>query len=309
MGSPYRSSAAWAAAHADRPPTAVAIGNFDGVHAGHRAVLETLLARARATGSLAVAYTFDPAPTAVLAPARHQPRILRVDDRVRLLLAAGVDAVVVEPFTREYAARPAAWFAEHVLGEALNARTVVVGYDFRFGAGRTGDAGTLRALLPEADVVAIDPRSADGAPVSSSRIRKLVARGEVAEAAALLGRPHRLAGVVVRGDARGRTLGFPTANLANEVELTPADGVYAVRVYGAGPAPRDGVMNIGTRPTVNGSDRRFEVHVFDFAGDLYDAPLEVELIAHIRGEQRFASLDALKAGIAADAARARELLR
>lgn len=287
-------------------PTAIAIGNFDGVHAGHRAVLGQLVGIARELGVVPVAYTFDPAPTAVLAPERHQPRILLLEDRVRLLQEAGAEAVIVEPFTRAYAAQTSEWFAREVLGVRLAARALVVGYDFRFGAGRGGDVNALRALLPGVRVVDVAAVSS-GAPVSSSRIRKLVAAGDVEEAAALLGRPHTLIGEVVHGDERGRTIGFPTANVANEVELTPADGVYAVRVPLDG-ALRGGVMNVGHRPTFAGMDRRFEVHLFDFAGDLYGRRLRVDLVARLRGEKKFASLDELRAQIQADAAAARAIL-
>lgn len=301
----YPSSDAWPR---DAGPTAVAIGNFDGVHAGHRAVLGRLCALAREREATPVAYTFEPAPTAVLAPERHQPRILALDDRVRLLHEAGAEGVVVEPFTRAFAARPAEWFTDEVLRRRLRARVLVVGYDFRFGAGRGGDVHALRQLLPEVEVVEVGAATAGSAPISSSRIRKLVAAGEVAEAAALLGRPHALLGEVVRGDARGRTIGFPTANVANEIELTPADGVYAVRVgLDAAEPTLPGVMNVGRRPTVEGSERRFEVHLLDFAGDLYGRRLRVALTHRLRGEQRFPSLDALRAQIAADVAAARAL--
>lgn len=287
-------------------PVAVAIGNFDGVHAGHRAILARLRAHADALGGPSVVYTFDPAPTAVVAPARHQPRILTLPDRVRHLGEAGVDAVVVEPFTRAYAAHPADWFADEVLRRRLGAQVVVVGWDFRFGMGRGGDADSLRRAGFTVDHV--DAVELDGAPVSSSRVRKLVAAGEVAAAARLLGRPHVLRGTVVRGDQRGRTLGFPTANLDNEVELIPADGVYAVRASVDGGPSTPGVMNQGNRPTFAGVERRIEVHLFAEVGDLYGRELRVELVDRIRPERRFDGLDALVAQIRADAARAREIL-
>jgi len=284
----------------------VAIGNFDGVHAGHRAILARVRAHADALGGASMVYTFDPAPTAVVAPSRHQARILTLPDRVRLLGDTGVGAVVVEPFTRAYAAHPADWFAREVLGRRLGARVVVIGWDFRFGTGREGDADSLRRAGFEVDTV--DAVEMDGGPVSSSRIRKLVAAGDVAAAARLLGRPHVLHGTVVRGDQRGRTLGFPTANLDNEVELIPADGVYAVRAGVDGGPSVPGVMNQGNRPTFAGVERRIEVHLFAEVGDLYGHELRVELIERIRPERRFAGLEELTAQIRADAARAREIL-
>lgn len=295
------------------PPSArgvaVAIGNFDGVHAGHRAVLERLRSLAARLGVASAAYTFEPAPTAVLAPQRHQPRILLVEDRVMLLGEAGAERVCVEPFTREYAAGPAEWFAREVLERRLGARAVVVGWDFRFGSGRAGTVDDLRRLLPAVEVVAIDAATDGGEPISSSRIRKLIAAGEVETAARLLGRPHRLRGIVVHGDHRGRTLGFPTANVDNQVELVPAPGVYAVRVgVDEGPARLPGVMNLGSRPTFDGAGVRVEVHLLEGGGDLYGHALRVDVVARLRAERRFEGVDALRAQIRADVAAARERL-
>ncbi len=301
----YDGAASWSR---DEPGPVVAIGNFDGVHAGHRAVLARLFALAAERAAPACVLTFEPAPTAILAPERHQPRILPVAERVRRLGEAGVDVVIVEPFTRELAGRSAAWFAGDLLGRTLGARGVVVGYDFRFGQGRQGDVTTLRALLPGVPVVEVPAHLVDGEPVSSSRIRKLVAAGEVEAAAALLGRPHVLEGVVVHGDHRGRTIGFPTANVANEVELLPAAGVYAVRARIDGGPPLPGVANVGVRPTFDATELRVEVHLLGFTGDLYGRRLAVELVARVRGERRFPSVDALVAQIREDADRARALL-
>lgn len=301
----YAGAATWSP---DEPGPVVAIGNFDGVHAGHRAVLAELFALAAELGAPSCVLTFEPAPTAILAPERHQPRILRVEDRVRLLGEAGVDVVVVEPFSREFAARSARAFAEDLLGRTMRVRGVVVGYDFRFGRGREGTADALRAWLPGVRVAEVGAHVEGGEPVSSSRIRRLVASGAVEEAAALLGRPHTLVGTVVTGDQRGRTIGFPTANVANEVELLPAPGVYAVRArVDDGPA-LPGVANIGVRPTFGGTETRVEVHLFDFAGDLYGKRMRVDLVARVREERKFPSLDALVAQIRTDADQARRIL-
>jgi riboflavin kinase/FMN adenylyltransferase len=286
----------------------VAVGNFDGVHAGHRALLAVLTEQADARGARATVTTFDPAPTAVLAPERHQPRIMPLADRVALLGQAGVEEVVVESFDRPLGAHPARWFAREFLARRLGAVAVVVGYDFRFGHGREGTAALLREWLPGVEVIEVAPLEDAEGPLSSSRVRKLVAAGRVEAAAALLGRPHRLVGTVVQGDQRGRTIGFPTANLLLRTELLPANGVYAVRVRVDGTAPRPGVMNLGTRPTVDGTRLSPEVHLLDFQGDLYGRELAVELVARLRDEVRFASLDALVTQIRLDAAQARTLL-
>lgn len=291
---------------AGRP--AVAIGNFDGVHAGHRAVIARLGAMAAELDAPVCVYTFDPAPTAVVAPERHQARILTLADRIRLLGEVGVDAVIVEPFTKAWAAHPARWFAKEVIERRLRARAVVVGQDFRFGQGRAGDPAALAAWLPGTRVEAIPAFEVGGAVVSSSRVRRLVAEGRVAEAADLLGRPHALRGTVVRGDQRGRTIGVPTANLDNEVELVPAHGVYAVRASVDGGPALAAVANIGVRPTVGGGRMTIEVHLLDFDADIYGCELRVELVARIREERRFEGLGALVGQIRADIAAARALL-
>ena len=288
----------------DLKGAAVAIGNFDGVHAGHRAVI----ARLRSFGLPVCVYTFDPAPTAVVAPERHQPRITTLAERVRLLGEAGVDVVIIEPFTRAWAAHPARWFAEVVLERRLRAKALVVGWDFRFGHGREGNAASLRAWLPGMTIAELDVVQAGERAVSSSRVRTLVKEGKVKEAAALLGRPHALTGTIVTGDKRGRTIGFPTANLENEVELLPAHGVYAVRArIDDGPALL-GVANIGVRPTVDGRKLSIEVHLLDFDRDVYGCEMRVELIARVREERRFEGIDALATQIRVDVATARDLL-
>jgi riboflavin kinase/FMN adenylyltransferase len=293
---------------AGRPPLAVAVGNFDGVHLGHRAVLARLRAHAASLGAPAAVYTFDPAPTAVLAPERHQPRLVSLEERVRRLFDAGADVVVVEPFSRAWAAHPAEWFADVVLGQRLRACAVTVGHDFRFGAGRRGDPELLRSRL-DAPVDVLSAVQAGGAPISSSRIRRLVADGEVREAAALLGAPHLLVGTVVHGDARGRTIGFPTANLLLETELLPSHGVYAVRAWSEGLlADAAAVMNVGVRPTVDGARVSVEVHVLDGAPDLYGRTMRVDVVERLRAERRFDGLDALVEQIRRDVAQARSVL-
>lgn len=292
----------------DGPPTVVTIGNFDGVHLGHRALLDRTRTLAAAHQARACAFTFDPPPRDVLRPDNAIQRIQRLQDRTAMLLDAGVDHVIVEPFTLAYAAHDARWFAEEILRRRLGAVAVVVGWDFRFGKGRGGTAGTLREAL-DAPVEQIQAYRLDGEAVSSSRIRQALQRGEVAVASTLLGRPHRVVGTVVRGDARGRDLGFPTANIKSQTPLVPAEGVYAVRVRLADQTVRKGVANLGARPTFGGGPPTLEVHLFDFDGDLYGATLAVDFIGRIRDERRFEDRTALVEQIRHDAQAARDLLR
>ncbi|MSP55586.1 MAG: bifunctional riboflavin kinase/FAD synthetase [Myxococcales bacterium] len=292
---------------------AIAIGNFDGMHLGHRQVLSRLADLAGARGLPTWVYTFDPPPTMVIAPERHQPRLVTLTRKLELLDGLGITGVVVEAFTPAFAAQSAESFARLVLRDRLGAAVVVVGWDFRFGSGRGGDSDALRAAARGLEVEQVAPFVMDGAPVSSSRIRRLIIAGSVEEAAKLLGRPHRLSGTVVHGDARGRTIGVPTANLQVDVECLPAAGVYAVSVGvpsgapGGGRCRMFGVLNVGVRPTFNGSELRVEAHVLDWDGDLYGQHLDLDLVARIREERRFPSVDALLIQIRQDIAAARGL--
>lgn len=287
-------------------PSVVVIGNFDGVHRGHQAVLRQARTLADSRGLTCVVLTFDPHPSEVLGRG-VPPRLTTLARRVDLLRAHGAAEVAVEPFTTELAAWSPARFATDLLAQRLGARVVVVGQNFRFGHQRAGDFATLEALGNASgfEAVAAEVAGDEEGPFSSTRVRDAVAAGEVERAARVLGRGHSLSGVIAHGDARGRTLGFPTANLGGVEEMLPAYGVYAVRVSGG----HEGVMNVGVRPTVSGMSLRIEAHLFDFAGDLYGHQLRVELVARLRGEQRFAGIDELRAQIAKDAADARERLR
>jgi riboflavin kinase/FMN adenylyltransferase len=287
----------------ERVPRAVAIGNFDGYHLGHRAVVARLLQAA--DGLRSTVYTFDPAPTAVVAPARHQARLCTLEERVARLEAAGVDEVVVEPFTAAFAGMSAEDFRSSILAGRLGARRLVVGWDFRYGAGR---AGTVEELRHRFGVEPVGAVLSGGEPVSSSRIRKLVAAGDVEGATTLLGRPPLLTGTVVHGERRGRILGFPTANLEAREELLPGAGVYATRVTIGGCAHR-GVTNIGVRPTFGAGRVTVETHLLDGGRDLYGCELRLEFVSRIREERRFDGLEALVTQIRADVAAARERLR
>ena len=283
----------------------VTVGNFDGVHLGHRALLDRVRAMADAVGTQGVIVTFDPPPVELLAPERARPRIQTLDDRVDMLVGLGFD-VVVEPFDRAYAAHDARWFADEVVQRRLGASAMLVGWDFKFGRGREGDAAALGALLP-IPVTSFGPWQQGDIVVSSSAIRKAVLAGDVAAAAVWLGRPHRVVGTVVPGDGRGRTIGFPTANVAARTPLLPAHGVYAVRLI-VGEEHLPAVMNHGARPTFGGGTPTFEVHVLDRSLDLYGRDVGVDLIARVRDERKFAGVDALIAQIHEDAAVARSLL-
>lgn len=287
----------------------VALGNFDGVHLGHAQVLRTAHA-ARPDAPLAV-LTFEPHPREHFRPEDPPFRLTLSAERAQVLGAQGVRIVYELPFDAAFSLMPAEAFVADVLHAGLGARHIVAGPDFAFGHRRGGDIAMLAARAEALGIgFTAAPVLADaGGPISSSRIRRLLQDGYPERAAGELGRPWAIAGVVAHGDKRGRTIGFPTANIPLGRHLEPARGVYAVtvRLPDGGTVP--GVANIGRRPTVHaGPESRLEVHLFDFSGDLYGQHLSVSLHAFLRGERKFSGLDELKAAIAADAARAREML-
>jgi len=296
---------------------AIVLGNFDGVHRGHQALIETARRLADNTGGEVVALTFDPHPARLLAPALAPPLIVSLDRRAELLGEAGVDVVVVEPFTRAFAAIEAEAFGAEVLGRDLRAAHVVVGYDFSFGKGRRGDTTMLGELGERHGFgVSIVRRvSIHGLTCSSTKVREFVLEGRVEGAAVLLGRPFEITGTVVRGAGRGRGIGFPTANVQGEAELLPKAGIYAARAQllddaGAVVASHVAALSVGTNPTfVAGGGLTVEAYLLDFDGDLYGRRLRLQLIERLRDELRFDSLDALTTQIAADVARTRELAR
>ena len=291
-------------------PSVVVIGNFDGVHRGHQAVLRQARTLADARSLHCVVLTFDPHPGDVIGRGTP-PRLTTLARRIELLREHGATDVAVESFTMELASWTPERFATELLMQRLGTRAVVVGRNFRFGNKRAGDFDALHALGASLGFEAVAAEVAGDAegPFSSTRVRDAVAVGDVERAARILGRPHALRGVVEHGDARGRTLGFPTANLGGVEEMLPAYGVYAVRVCREREGTtQGGVMNIGVRPTVSGMSLRIEAHLFDFDGDLYGATLGVELIARLRGEQKFAGIDELRVQIAKDAENARKAL-
>jgi len=305
------------AADLGQPPY-LAIGTFDGVHLGHRAVIGAMVRSARAAAAPAVVLTFLPHPLAVIRPAHAPPLLADFGQRARLLEALGIEGLVELPFTPALAAVTPAVFVQEYLCRRAQARRAFVGADFTFGARAKGTAESLAVLGRQAcglETTVVPLRMQGGGPISSTRIRQALGEGRPGEAARLLGRAFTMSGVVVPGERRGRTLGFPTANLALDGSLAqPMSGVYAVRCSGgeaAGPGVvprwRPGVANFGVRPTVGGQDQRLEVHLFDFDGDLYGLRLEVALLRRLRGERRFPNVAALRRQIALDCARARQL--
>ena len=293
-------------------PVALTIGNFDGVHNGHQAMLARLVAAARARGLTATVLTFEPHPREFFAPQSAPTRLTSLREKLELLAAHGVDRVHVQRFSAAFAALSPEAFVERMLVGALGARWVLVGDDFRFGAKRAGDFAFLAdaARRHGFDLEAMPTVSDGGVRVSSSAVREALARGELARAQALLGRAYSISGRVVHGDKLGRALGFATANVQLKHNRPPLGGIFAVRVHGIDAAPREGVASLGVRPTVHAAGKSvLEVHLFDFTDDLYGAHLRVEFLAKLRDEKKYADLDTLKAQIARDCAAARDVLK
>jgi riboflavin kinase/FMN adenylyltransferase len=296
---------------ASSEPWVVAPGNHDGVHLGHRALLRTARRLADVSGYRTRALTFDPHPLSLFDPDNAPEKLTLHPRRAELLQGAGADSVFVQPFTPEFAALSPEAFVDWLL--AQDARALVVGPDFRFGKQRQGDVALLCELGKQRgfEVAIEEPVLLQGERVSSSAIRLAVRSGDVARASRMLGRFHEVQGRVVQGDQRGRTIGFPTANLFPEPVLPPCDGVYAVIARELGGSERvvlEGIANLGTRPTF-AAGRSVEVHLFDFARDIYGAELRVGFVERVRGERRFSGVAELKEQILRDCDSARETLR
>jgi riboflavin kinase / FMN adenylyltransferase len=292
--------------------TVVTVGTFDGVHLGHLDVLVRLAARAKATGRASVLLTFDPHPLELLKPAAAPLLLTTRDEKLSVIATTGIDYVAVLPFTRELANHSAEQFVDLLLRERFRMAELLIGHDHGFGRGRAGDVETLRTLGAArsfaVDVVA-PVETSDGEPVSSTRIRRAVLAGDLAAAAAALGRRYSVSGIVVAGEARGRALGFPTINVMPESprKLLPPDGVYAVYVE----TPHGsfgGMMNLGGRPTFGDERRTIEAHLFDASGDFYGDVVQVGFVARLRDTKRFDSAADLMAQLAADEQGARRAL-
>jgi riboflavin kinase/FMN adenylyltransferase len=291
------------------PFPVVALGNFDGVHLGHQAILKAAIQSARAANGSALALTFDPLPAKVLNPNRAPRLILTPEDKHELLRTFGVDGVIVLTFSLELSMLTPRDFVREYLHRSIGARAVVVGHSVSFGHARAGNAAVMRQLGQELgfETTVVGPVTRDGVEVSSTRVRQLIADGDMRTAANLLGRCHFLRGPVVHGRERGRTIGFPTANIRSRTESLPPDGVYATRlILDDGSYPS--ITNVGMRPTFAEPERTIEAHVFDFDSDIYDREVKLEIVERIRPERKFDSAQALAAQIASDLKRAKEIL-
>jgi riboflavin kinase / FMN adenylyltransferase len=297
---------------ADFGPSAVTIGKFDGLHTGHRSVLRAVRDAADAAGLTSTVLTFDRNPLSVLAPERCPEALVSNEQKRELLADAGIEATVMLHFDRAFSTQTPEQFVQNILVDSLHARVVFVGADFRFGARGAGNVALLQQLGPSLgfQVSVVEAMSLDGRHrVSATIIRQLLTTGDVAAAARLLGRPHTVRGTVIRGEQRGRTLGFPTANLSPKLEgFIPADGVYAGWLTVDGdklPA----AISVGNNPTFDGvPERQVEAHVLDRDLDLYDKTVEVSFVSRIRGMEKFDGVDALVAQIGRDVSQVRALV-
>lgn len=289
----------------------VTIGTFDGVHKGHQAIMRYLMSRAEARHGASTVVSFHPHPREVVQN-QSVPLLTTIDERAEILSGIGIDRFIIIPFTHEFSQLSARSFVEDVLVGQVGLQEVVIGYDHVFGRNREGNAALLEEMGGECGfaVDVIPAQVVDSHVVSSSEIRHALEHGDIASATEMLGRFYRLAATVVHGDARGREIGYPTANLqlSDSRKIVPADGVYAVLVSGPSFSRRPGMMNIGVRPTVDGRYRVLEVHVIDFDGDLYGQQLNVEFVARIRDERRFASIEELAKQLSRDRARCKAAL-
>ncbi|MEZ5593053.1 MAG: bifunctional riboflavin kinase/FAD synthetase [Gammaproteobacteria bacterium] len=289
----------------------LAIGNFDGVHRGHQVIIEQLHRLAHSLDLPASLLTFEPLPREVLDPANAPARLTRLREKLIALRDSGLERVLCVHFDHAFSRLSPEQFIETLLVQRLGVRALVVGDDFRFGHRGSGDISLLRTAGERYGYQVIDCARFElhGRRVSSSWVREALAQGNLALSTELLGRPYCIHGRVAHGDQLGRTISFPTANIRLLRDKAPVSGVFAVRLHGLATPALPGVANVGKRPTVNGVDSRLEVHLFDFEADIYGRQVAVELVRKIRDEQKFASLDALKAQIQYDAEQARHILQ
>ncbi|WP_129126172.1 bifunctional riboflavin kinase/FAD synthetase [Geomonas oryzae] len=287
----------------------VTIGNFDGVHLGHREIFKRVRQIAREIDGVSVVITFVPHPLKVVAAHKEVRLITTSREKEALIEGSGIDYLLEIPFDKEFASVPAAVFVEKVLVDAIGVERLVIGYDYAFGRGREGDVALLRQLGERHGytVEELEPISDGSTVYSSTAVRRMVSAGNVSCAASLLGRHFSISGRVVHGHERGRSIGFPTANIETEKDLIPSVGVYAVKVC-MGDRLFDGACNVGPNPTFGNQQLSIEVFLLDFEDDLYGRELTLFFIERLRGEKRFSGIDELKEAIAADVARCREIL-
>lgn len=291
---------------------AVTIGNFDGVHVGHQAVIDQLARKAAALKLPATLVLFEPQPLEYFRPDAVPARLMRLREKIQTLRDLPLDRVLCVEFVASFAALSAEQFIQRILIDGLGARYLVIGDDFRFGAGRRGDFAMLQQAGREHgfEVVATQTIAAEGERISSTRIRDKLERGELDAAARLLGRPYGMSGRVAHGNKLGRTLGIPTANIHVHRRRTPVAGIFVAEVLGLGERPLPGVASVGMRPTVEASTRTLlEVHLLDFNRDIYGAHVTVNFLRKLREEKRFSSLDELRVWIERDIADARAFFR
>lgn len=292
-------------------PTVLTLGVFDGLHIGHQQIMQTVVDRAKRVNAVPTAITFDPHPRAVLHPESAPPLLQTLDQRLANLEHLGIEQTIVIAFDAEFAAQPAEIFLRDVVAERLQAREVYLGEGFAFGRGRGGNIALLRSMADELGFVAeeVEEVTLRGRRVSSSAIRELLREGRINLARRMLGRPYGVEGVIIRGDRRGHTIGFPTANLKPQNRVIPKFGVYATATLIDGIWKKT-ITNIGVRPTFESdSELSIETYVFDFDGDLYGDVLRVRFLHRIRDERKFNGIDALKAQIERDTQTARNYFR
>lgn len=292
-------------------PTVLTLGVFDGLHLGHQRIMQTVVERARSSNAVATAITFDPHPRAVLHPNSAPPLLQTLDQRLANFEVLGIKQAIVIPFSREFAAHPATDFLTDIIRDRLHAKEVYLGKGFAFGKNRGGNIELLREMSAKLGFVAdeVDEVQIRGVRVSSSKIRELLAGGSVNLARRMLGRPYGVEGVIIRGNRRGHTIGFPTANLKPHNRVIPRYGVYATATLIDGTWRRS-ITNIGVRPTFESdSEPSIESYIFDFDGDLYGDVLRVRFLYRIRDERKFNGIDELKAQIEKDTRRARNYFR
>ncbi len=289
------------------PNPVITIGNYDGIHIGHRQIIERVKARAASLGGTSMLMTFNPHPLHLLRPERELAAIVPLEEKKRLIAETGIDVLLVLPFTREFSALAPETFVSYILVEKLGVKGVVIGYDFRFGSRGMGDISMLETLGASYGffVEVVDAITLEGEKIGSNRVRRLVSEGNVTKAAGLLGKPYDIEGTVVRGAQRGSAIGYPTINLETHYSLVPANGVYVTeaevhgRRYGA-------VTNIGYDPTFTDARvRTIETFILDFDGTLYGEKVKLRFMKRLRDEIKFSSVDELKARIADDVATAR----
>ncbi|MBI1912054.1 MAG: bifunctional riboflavin kinase/FAD synthetase [Deltaproteobacteria bacterium] len=285
------------------------LGNFDGLHLGHRKIIKKVAERAKELKTKSVVFTFDPHPLKVVAPHKSPPLILDSEEKAKLISEFGIDYLIFAKFTKEFASTHPRQFVENVLVKGLSVKEVWVGHDFSFGHGKAGNVDYLRHLGEELGfkVFVMPAFKKSGAIVSSSRIRELVKTGNVRGAATLLGRNFKIKGKVVRGKDIGKEIGFPTANLKVSSEIIPENGVYVAYASVAGKS-HPAVLNIGTAPTFGGKERCVEVHILDFKNNIYGKKMEVSFVKRLRSEKTFKSKEALVTQIRKDTEKARQTL-